>query len=553
MNSLVIAAAAGVLFFLGYSFYGRIVEKLYGADALRKTPAHEKYDGVDYVPAKHWTVLFGHHFSSIAGAAPVIGPILALAYWGWVPTIIWIVMGTIFIGGVHDFGSLMASVRHGGSTIAHVAEGLMSRRARILFSVFIWLTLVLVIAVFAFLCSSTLVEKNEIVIPSFGLIPVALLTGYLLYRGEKWQIPATVLGLGLLVGAMILGNIFPVDLGRWSLQIWMVVLLLYCLVASVTPVHILLQPRDYLSAFLLFIGLALGYSGLVASHPTVNVPAFLGWKGSPGPQEWPRPLWPILFVTVACGAISGFHSLIASGTTSKQLASERYARRIGYGGMVAEGLVAALALLVVASGLSGHSGLMETLSEGGGPIAAFGDGFSAVTKPFLAGFGGLVAITILNAFILTTLDSATRITRYLTQELFGIRNRIAATFLPVVCAGWLAWGGKWRKIWPVFGASNQLVAALALIVITMWLLSQRKPIRYTLYPGIFMLATTIGSLIYGVVKHTRSNDLLLAVISLVLLGLSILLLIEAVVAVRRVKRARGASSEGALSPSSTEA
>lgn len=521
---------AGALFFLGYRFYARIVGKLYGMDPSRKTPAHEKYDGVDYVPAKHWTVLFGHHFSSIAGAAPVIGPILALAYWGWVPTIIWIVLGTIFFGGVHDFGSLMTSVRHGGSSIAQVAEELVSRRARIIFSLFIWLTLVLIIAVFAFLCSSTLVEKSEIVIPSFGLIPVALLTGYLLYQRKTRQVPTTILGLGLLVGVMVVGNYVPVNLGKWSLQIWMLVLLAYCLVASVTPVHILLQPRDYLSAFLLFIGLVIGYSGLVVSHPAMKLPAFMGWKGSAGP------LWPFLFVTVACGAISGFHSLIASGTTSKQLGSEKYARRIGYGGMVAEGLVAALALLVVASGFAKQSSLTRILGEGGGPIAAFGQGFTRVTKPILGGAGGLVAMTILNAFILTTLDSATRITRYVTQELFGIKNRIAATVLPVVCAGWLAWGGKWKAIWPVFGASNQLMAALALMVITMWLLSQRKLIRYTLIPGVFMLATTIGSLGYGVVTHFRKGHVLLAVISLVLIGLSFILLAESVAAVRKAMR-----------------
>ncbi len=532
MNSLPIAGGAAILFLIGYRFYASVIEKLYGTDPSRKTPANEKYDGIDYVPAKHWTVLFGHHFSSIAGAAPVVGPILALAYWGWLPTIIWVILGTIFIGGVHDFGSLMTSVRHGGTSIAHVAEQLVSRRARILFSLFIWLTLVLIIAVFAFLCSNTLVEKKEIVIPSFGLIPVAVLTGYLLYQRKTKQVPTTILGLVLLIGLIVLGNFLPVDLGKRSLEIWLLVLLLYCVAASVTPVQILLQPRDYLSAFLLFIGLIIGYSGLVASHPQVKMPAFLEWQGSLGP------LWPVLFVTVACGAISGFHSLIASGTTSKQLPNERYARRIGYGGMVAEGLVAALALLVVAGGLSGHSNLIKTLSQGGGPIAAFGEGFSAVTRPILAGFGGLVAITILNAFILTTLDSATRITRYLTHEIFGIKSRFAATMLPVIFAGWLAWGGKWRKIWPVFGASNQLVAALALMVVTMWLLSQRRAIRYTLIPCVFMLATTIGSLVYGLLKYLESRDLLLALISLILIALSVLLLCEGVAAVIRASRKR---------------
>lgn len=533
MNSLIIAAGAGALFFLGYRFYGRVIERLYGTNPSRNTPATEKYDGVDYVPAKHWTVLFGHHFSSIAGAAPIIGPILALAAWGWVPTIAWIVLGTILIGGVHDFGSLMASVRHGGSSVAQITEELISRRARVLFSLFVWLTLVLIIAVFAYLCSDTLVKKNEIVIPSFGLIPVALLIGYLLYQRKTAQVPTTILGVALLAGVMVLGSYVPVNLGAKSLEIWLLVLLVYSVIASVVPVQILLQPRDYLSAFLLFAGLVLGYAGLVVSHPTVKLPAFVAWKSASQGL-----LWPFLFVTVACGAISGFHSLVASGTTSKQLASEGHARRIGYGGMVTEGLLAALALLVVAAGLASHESLTEILTSGGGPIPAFSEGFGSVTKPILAGFGVLMAIAILNAFILTTLDTATRITRYLTQELFGVRNRLIATLVPVVCAGWLAWGGKWKKIWPIFGASNQLVAALALIVVTLWLLSQRKLIRYTLYPAIFMLATTIGSLIFGFVKYCRDNDVLLAIISAVLIGLSLLLLAETVAAVRRGNRGR---------------
>jgi carbon starvation protein len=543
MNSLIVAAAAGLLFFLGYKFYARLIDRLYETDPSRETPAHAKYDGVDYVPAKHWTVLFGHHFSSIAGAAPVIGPILALAYWGWLPAIIWIVFGTIFIGGVHDFGSLMLSVRHGGNSVAQITEELVSKRAKILFSLFVWLTLILIIAVFAFFCSKTLVEKEEIVIPSFGLIPVAILTGYLLYKRKTKQIPTTILALGLLVGAMVLGNKVPVGLGKWGMEIWMLVLLLYCLIASVTPVHILLQPRDYLSAFLLLSGLLIGYGGLVASRPAVNLPAFLGWKDSIGP------LWPVLFVTVACGAISGFHSLVAGGTTSKQLASEKYGRRTGYGGMVAEGLVAVLAVLVVAAGFTAHSGLTKLVKRGE-VIGAFGQGFSVVTNPILGKFGGLVAVTILNAFILTTLDTATRITRYLTQELLGIRNRMLATVIPVVCAGWLAWGGKWKKIWPLFGASNQLVAALALMVITVWLLSRQKLIRYTLYPGIFMLATTVASLVYGAAKYLKSGDLLLAIISLVLVALAAFLVLEIAVVVKKAREMKRSLTDSHPAPRS---
>jgi carbon starvation protein len=276
--------------------------------------------------------------------------------------------------------------------------------------------------------------------------------------------------------------------------------------------------------------MGIGYLGLVVSHPVVKLPAFTGWKAGVGS------LWPMLFVTVACGAVSGFHSLISSGTTSKQIATEKHARRIGYGAMVAEGLVATLALLAVASGFTGLSSLTKMV-KAGQTIPAFGQGFSFVTRPILGEFGGLMAITILNAFILTTLDTATRIARYIAGELFGVGNRIVATVVPVVLAGALVWGGKAAKIWTIFGAANQLMAALALMVVTFWLLSQKKLVRYTLVPGIFMLVTTVGSLAYGVVKYFKTNDFLLAVISLVLIALSILMLAESIAALRRVKRA----------------
>ncbi|RLG22424.1 carbon starvation protein A, partial [Methanosarcinales archaeon] len=427
MNTLVLGALSIVLFFLGYQLYGRKIEKLYGINPERKTPAHENYDGIDYVPARHWFVLFGHHFAAIAGAAPIIGPVVAVAIWGWGPSLIWIVLGCIFMGGVHDFGALITSVRHKGNSIAEIGGVVIGKRTRILFSGFIWMTLILVVAVFVFFSAKTYVEEPKVVIPSLGLIPIAMVVGFMLYNLRLNQVVTTLLGLMLMTALIFLGSYFPIDLGNKGLFFWTVILLIYCFVASVIPVQILLQPRDYLCGLFLAGGMIFGYSGLVLTHPQIKLPFYISWKSVAGM------LWPLLFVTIACGAISGFHSLIASGTTSKQIANERDAKKIGYGGMLMEGLVAILALLAVLAGFREHSTLSQMLSKGGpGPIAAFSQGYQEITNPFFGAFGGVIAVTILNSFILSSLDAGTRIGRYITQELFGIRNRYIATLIIVV-------------------------------------------------------------------------------------------------------------------------
>lgn len=525
------------MFWLGYALYADRFEKVFKPDRNRKTPAHTQYDGVDFVPAKHWSILFGHHFASIAGAAPVVGPVLAVSIWGWAPTLLWVVLGTVFIGGIHDYCSLMISVRHKGHTIADITETVISRKAKLVFLSFVWLTLILVVAVFTHICAWTFVVKPEIVAPSLGLIPIAFLAGILLYSKrysrEGNQLWVTLLGLFGLAGLIYAGTKFPISLTVANpIQVWSAVLLLYAYIASVLPVQILLQPRDYLSAFLLLAGLLFGYTGVIVSRPNLNFPAFLGWSG-----EGQGILWPALFVTVACGAISGFHSLVASGTTSKQLPNEIYGKKIGYGGMVAEGLVATLTLLVVACAFSQVSEFRQTITSGGGPVAAFGYGYGKVTEFFMGRFGELFAVLILNTFILTTLDTATRIGRYLTEELFRFKNRYMATLLVVVLSGWLALGGEWKLIWPIFGSANQLIAALALIVITCWFLSANKPIRYTLIPAVFMLATTIGALIFNIREYIGTQNIVLLVISLLLLFLALVVLYEAIsAAVRNYRR-----------------
>jgi len=528
MSSVFVAIGTIVLFFLGYRFYAEKVVRLFEIHPSRKTPAYAKFDGVDYVPAKHWTILFGHHFASIAGAAPIVGPILAVSIWGWGPTILWIVLGTIFIGGIHDFCSLMISVRHRGTSVADIAEETISKNAKVVFLSFVWLTLILIISVFVHISAKTLVAKPEIALPSLGLIPVAVVVGVLIYNLKFNQAAATVLGLGALAVLIILGNRFPIALPGNAIVSWSILLLIYSFVASITPVQVLLQPRDYLSAFLLFFGLSCGYAGIILTKPEIHYPAFCGWSPEQGGM-----LWPVLFVTVACGAISGFHSLVASGTTSKQIASEAHAKRIGYGGMVAEGLLAVLAVLVVASTFADKESLFSAVNGSAGPVGVFGQAYGNVAKPLLGPFAGLFAILILNAFILTTLDTATRIGRYLTQELFRVKNKFIATLAVVALAGWLGLSGEWNEIWPLFGSANQLIAALTLIVASSWLLSRKKPARYTIIPMIFMLATAMGALIFKIIEYSRTNNFVLLPVSIVLVILAVFILFEAFVTIRK--------------------
>ncbi|MFA5114717.1 MAG: carbon starvation protein A [Candidatus Omnitrophota bacterium] len=527
MSAVVVVVPSLALLFLGYRYYARRIERLWGVDSKRATPAFSKYDSVDYIPAKNWLVLFGHHFSSISGAGPVIGPVIAVIFWGWLPALLWVVFGTIFIGGVHDFGSLITSVREGGSSVADISRHVISRRTKVIFSLFLWLTLLLIVAVFAYLCADTFVKEPRIVLPSLGLIPVAIIVGHLIYNLRLNTGIATILGLVCICGLMFAGNRYTVQLDA---RIWVIVLLTYCYFASILPVNILLQPRDYLSSFFLFFGVACGYLGLLLTSPRLTMPAYQGWHSEGGY------LWPALFVTVACGALSGFHSLIASGTSSKQLANERQAKRIGYGGMVAEALVAILAIVVTAALFNGSSGPAQALKSLG-PINIFGRGYGIVARPILGSHGHFIAIIILNIFILTTLDTATRIQRYITEELFGIKNRYISTLIIVVLGAGLALSGKWSRIWLAFGASNQLVAALALFVISCWLLLKNKTAGFTLWAAFAVLVTTVAALVLGGIRYFTQKDIVLLAITLLLLVLAGLMLYDIIPVITRKAKA----------------
>jgi carbon starvation protein len=552
MNSLAVGLLSCAVLYLGYRFYGGFFARLWEVQPERKTPALESPDGVDYISAKHWTVLFGHHFASIAGAGPILGPVFACVVWGWLPALFWIVLGAIFMGAVHDFSALMASLRARGKSIAEITEANLGHRVRVIFGGFLWLALILVVAVFARVGARSLATMPQVVIPTFGVIFVAILTGILMYRTRASQLQATLIGLGLLAALIVTGYYVPINL-PWepdtNILAWTIVLLVYAYSASITPVNLLLQPRDYLSTFVLYAGLGAGYIGLLLTRPDFQAPPVQQFTGSQGP------LWPMMFVIIACGAISGFHSLIAGGTTSKQIASEAHAQRIGYGAMIVESALAVLALIAVCAGLrwgagaETYAGLLKTK----GPLVTFASGYAALTAPLFGTLGALVAITMLKTFVLTTLDSATRIARYIGEELFGeglgvrfLGNRFVSTILIIALAFYLALGPS-ETVWPVFGSANQLIAALALLVVTVVLWQRHKPVIYTLLPGTLILATSVGALIYQGRGFLKEGKILLVLISLALLVLALMMLLDSlrVVIRRRASVAEPASAGGA--------
>ncbi len=516
--SAVVVGLGFVLLIAGYFLYGRILEKVFGIRDDEPVPSQTHYDGKDFVPAKNWFVLFGHHFSSIAGAGPIVGPILAVLYWGWLPAVIWIVLGAIFMGGVHDFGSLVVSVRNQGSTVADNASRYISKFSRLAFLIFVWFALILVVAVFAHYAARSYVADPHIVIPSAGIIPAALITGLLLYKFKTSMTVGTLVGL-LLVGiAPFLGSLFPIEL---SYNMWIAILMLYAFLAAVLPVQYLLQPRDYLSSFLLFAGLALLLFGTLIIPHDFHLPA-LQFNSSP-------PLFPFLFVTIACGAISGFHSLINSGTTARQLPAMKYSRRISYGAMLLEGLLALLVVASVASLASGH--------DASNPIGTFATGVGNAV-PFAKEWAPFFAVLVLNTFILTTLDTATRIARYITFELTGLRNRYFATLLVVVIATLILLSGQADRLWTVFGSANQLMAALALLVITAWLFKLGAKYLIALVPAIFMLIVTISALILQLLDFLRAEqtNIPAIVFAIVMVVLAISMTIDALYRLMRVKK-----------------
>jgi len=523
MNSAFISLMSLVFFAAGYRYYAVKMRRVWKISKDNITPAHAKYNGMDFVPARNWFFLFGHHFSSIAGAGPILGPVIACAIWGWLPALIWVVLGSIFIGGPHDFSALMLSVRNGGSSIADVSEELLGKTARFFFSVFL-----LLIAVFAIVTAKTLIATPQIVIPTFGLIFTAVLTGLMLYRWKTNAVLSTLMGLALMVLLVAAGQRYPVGLNCADpLRLWTLILLIYAGAASILPVNILLQPRDYLSSYLLFAGLIIGYAGIFISRPVINAPAFVSFTSVQGF------VWPTICIFIACGAISGFHSLVASGTTSKQISDERSAFRIGYGAMILEGVLAVLAILAVTAGLKWNGpGSYPAMVSGGDWIGVFSAGFGNITRPVIGKWGSFFAVIMLNAFVMTTLDSATRITRYIGQELFGdslkiklFKNNFVITAVILMAAWWFSTGPQ-ARIWPLFGASNQLIAALGLLVVSAYLFTKKMPSAHAVLPGVFMLVTTVTALVFEMIKNYGENKFLF-ILALLLLAMAVFMIIAA--------------------------
>ncbi|RKI90664.1 carbon starvation protein A [Parablautia intestinalis] len=561
MNTLLLVIIAVAILLCGYIFYGRWLCKQWGVGESKElTPAHTMEDGVDYVPAKA-PVLMGHHFSSIAGAGPITGPINA-ALFGWLPVVLWILVGGIFFGGVHDFGALFASLRHKGQSIGEVISANMSKRAKRLFLIFAYLTLLLVVAAFASIVATTFGAKFDeagvldkaasasnasVAMVSLLFILIAIVFGFCVYRRNMSMAVSTVLGIVAIIAIMAIGmNFHPLYL---STNTWMIIVGIYIAIASVAPVWILLQPRDYLSSFLLYAMLAIAFIGVIGAHPNIDpelFPAFTGFAVDNG--NGVQYLFPILFTTVACGAISGFHSLVSSGTTSKQLDKESDAKPIAYGGMLLECVLAVLTVCAIAyARQTGHTAGATDIFAGG--IAAM-----VAAIPGLAGLENILYTLLIltySAFCLTSLDTATRLARFMFQEFWlepgqtvndvkeGYKkllvNPYFATAITVVIGILLGMTG-YAKIWGLFGSANQLLAGLGLLAVATWLGNIGRNNKMFLFPMAFMMVVTICSLVLtvknqvGIISAGGADwgPYAQAILAVLLILLAILLVIEGV-------------------------
>ena len=566
MNGILLLVICSVCLLAGYVFYGRYLCKKWGVGEIdQPTPAHTMEDGVDYVPAPA-PVLMGHHFSSIAGAGPITGPISAVAAgFGWGACALWIVIGGIFFGGVHDFGALFASVRHGGKSIGEIISANMSKRAKRLFIIFSYLTLILVVAAFASIVAGTFAatfvdgavdlaasEANaRVAMVSLLFIVIAIVFGFAVYRRNVPMSTASVIGVLAIVAIIAVGmNFHPIYL---SSKTWMWIVGIYITVASVAPVWILLQPRDYLSSFLLYAMLALAVIAVLMGNPSMSSLPVLNTPNNP------TPVFPVLFTTIACGAISGFHSLVSSGTTSKQLDKETDAKPIAYGGMLLECVLAILTLCATAYAYS----LKGTEFELTGATAIFGGGIAGMIDPSRGSlYNILYTLLVLtySAFCLTSLDTATRLARFMFQEFWldgtkgetpenvtgykkVLANPYVATIITVVLGVMLGLNG-YAKIWALFGSANQLLAALGLLAVATWLGNVGKDNKMFLIPMGFMLLVTVASLAI----NTKSQWAAIAkggadwgpwaqvILGVLLIVLAVVLAIEGVVTIAKQRK-----------------
>ena len=559
--SAIIPAVLGIgLVAIGYFFYSKfIAEKIYQLDPNFETPAHSMRDDIDFIPTNR-VVLWGHHFTAVAGAAPIIGPAIAVI-WGWLPAFIWVIGGTMFFAGVHDFGAIWASVRNQGRSVGSLTGDVVSHRARTLFMIVIFFLLMMVNAVFAVAISNAFVATPSSVIPAWTAIVVAVAIGVLIYRMGVPILWPTVVGTIILYAVIFLGEQVPVTLpetfmGLGAAPQWIIILFIYATVASLLPVWLLLQPRDYINGIQLIIGLALLFGAVFIANPAIVAPAF----NTNVPDGTP-PLVPLLFVTIACGALSGFHGLVASGTTSKQLDKEQDARFVGYLGSSGEGLLALVTIIAVTAGFASLSewettyatfGLtgIPTFVAGGGQIVSDG---TPLSREFAETLLAVMAVL----FAGTTMDAGVRLQRYIVQEWGTIyripvlQNGYIATFAAVAACLALAFGAGGSDgqggmlIWPLFGTTNQLLAGLTLLVISVMLVKLRRRYVFTMVPMVFVTAMSFLAAIYQLWDLYTTGSYILVAVDVVVIILAIFVILESTSAFTREKRAAalGASRE----------
>jgi carbon starvation protein len=549
-----------VLYALFYRFYGRgVVSRVFGLDPDAATPAHTCRDEVDFVPTNKF-VLFGHHYCSIAGLAPMLGPAIAVI-WGWLPAVLWVVLGTILIGAVHDFSALILSVRHKGRSVGAVAETVITPRAKGLFLVLIFFLIAMAMGVFVLVVAglfSDVVHPEtahpEAVVPTFSLMGIAVVAGYLVYRKGVRLSVVTAAGFVAMLGLTWWGLYHPV--GGITPQTWMAILLVYAGVASVLPVWLLLQPRDYLNSLLLYLALGGVFLGFFLLNPAFAAPAVrVHPPGAP-------PLIPFLFIVIACGAVSGFHGLVSSGTTSKQLDKETDGCMIGYGAMIGESVLGLSAILATTAGFASAadwnafyaswgaaSGLAAKLSAFIGGTGLFLSQLG-LPRPFAEAFMSVVVV----AFALTSIDSGARLLRYTFHEagealnLKFLENRYVATVGAVAAIGFFAFfrvDGRPAGLflWALFGTTNQILAGMTLLAATAYLLRRRRPYLYTLLPMLLVLTVTVWAMTSNLVTYVRDGQWALTAVGATILGLALWVCVEAVIALVGLKRAARAASE----------
>ncbi len=553
--TIVFLGLAGMAF--GWFVYSKfIADKIFQLDPDFVTPAHELRDDVDFLPTNRF-VLWGHHFTSIAGAAPIVGPAIAV-YWGWVPAVLWVTFGTIFFAGVHDFGAIWASARNKGKSMGALSEDVIGSRTRALFMIVIFLLLLMVNAVFGVVIAGLFVTTTTAVFPAWSAIAVALVIGQLIHRKFNLTL-LSICGVAALYFSIYIGSQLPIALpdqlfGLTANGSWIVILFVYAAIASMLPVWVLLQPRDFINGLQLFIGLFLLYGAVLLSLPEITAPAFNTMLPANAPS-----LVPLLFVTIACGAVSGFHGIVSSGTTSKQLDKEPDARLVGYFSAVGEGSLALITIIAVTGvGLAATPEIWHQIYDQYGTAGAgtFVQGGAQIIQNGWGvplGISTTLLATMVVLFAATTMDTGVRLQRYIIQEWGSIydlpvlNNSILATVIAVGSCLLLAFGAGGASgsggltIWPLFGSTNQILAGLTLLVISVMLIKLGRPARYTLIPMVFVLITSAWAAVIKLIEWYQDGNWLLVTIDVIVIVTSFLVILEAASVIARYRRERHTS------------